>query len=90
LTPLLEARAAASAAVRCPYSRAMAASRSRNVAFDHKSIDRANMFDHPLNGFGIAHDDQLLSSLRRPEDSFRFDRFAAVERDRPKGKSSLT
>lgn len=56
-TPLLAANDAASAAVRCPLSRAMAASRCRNVASMIRGSTLHNVCQ-AMGGFAVAADDK--------------------------------
>src|ERR1700739_797871 len=56
---------------------------------DHQDVGVASVFGQPVGGFGIAHDDQLLASLWRPEDLLGIDHPTVRERHRPSFRQLL-
>src|SRR5712672_2325805 len=58
--------------------------------FDHKYVGIASVLGQTLGGFGIAHDDELLLTLRRPQDVFGIDRSTVRQRHRPSFRQLLT
>jgi hypothetical protein len=56
---------------------------------DHQDVGVASGFGQPIGGLGIAHDDELLAPLWRPEDLFGIDHPTARERHWPSFRQLL-
>ncbi len=56
---------------------------------DHQHVGIANVLSQAIDSLGIANDDKLLASLRRPEDVFGIDRLAIRECNGPSFRQLL-
>src|SRR5262249_16574652 len=55
----------------------------------HQDVGVASVFGQPVGSFGIAHDDELLAPLWRPEDFLGIDHPTVRERHRPSFRQLL-